>query len=137
VSPFLRRHQTLPNEAIVVRGGEINSLIKLVEDARDLFAVLERRGEEPCYGMSVCSLPDRTAHEIARFVGTARLPQTKMRVSTVGALSKGGYEVVPSGQRGHATLIFPELPTDDDWDNLQQLFGGPEDNPVARKPRNA
>lgn len=137
MSPFLRRHETLPSEALVVRGGELNSPIKLIEDAMDFFAFLEQRGEEPCYGISVCSLPDCTAHGIARSVGTARLPQARMRVSTVGALLEGGYQVVPSGYKGHATLIFPQLPTDDDWDNLQQLFSGPEDNPVARKPRNA
>jgi hypothetical protein len=137
VSPFLRRHETLPGEAIVVRGGEINSVIKLIEDALDFFAFLEHRGEEPCYGISVCSLPDCTAHEIARVAGTRHLPQTRMRVSTVGALTEAGYEVVPSGYTGHATLIFPGLPTDDDWTNLQHLFSAPEDNPVARKPRHA
>jgi hypothetical protein len=132
VAPYLRRDEDLPDDAIVVKGGLISNPEKLRGDALDCYAKLEVRGEEPVHGVSVCSLPDCTADEIARAVGTFRLPQTQMRVSTVGQLELYGYLVVPSGQYGHATLIFPGSPTEGDWENLQQIFDDPVDNPVAR-----
>lgn len=137
MAPYLRRHEVLPGEAVVIKGGLIHSASKLADDALDCFAKLQAQGEDPVYGVSVCSLPNRTAHEIARIAGTSRLPQAKMRVSSVEALELNGYEVVPSGWRGHATLVFPDRPTKQDWENLQQSFGDPVDNPVAKRAQNA
>jgi len=131
VAPYLRRHEVLPGDAVVVKGGLIQDPEKLRDDALDCYAKLEVRGEDPAYGVSVCSLPGRTADQIAREVGTIRLPQTQMRVSTVSQLERYSYVVVPSGQTGHATLIFPRPPTEEDWGNLQQIFG----DPVARGKR--
>jgi len=125
----------LPEGAIVIRGGMLASARDLAGDAQDCFDWLERRGEAGVYGISVGSLPDGTADQIARALGTDRLPHPRMRISTVAALRGCGCEVVPSGRRGHATLIFGDAPTDEDWKNLQAAFSEEADNPVARKPR--
>jgi hypothetical protein len=128
----------LPDEAVVVIGGLIPSTKKLARDARvNRDWLIERGEQDPPYCVSVCSLPASTAHEIARAATTERLPQTMMRVSTVADLRQYGYEVVPSGRSPHASLIFAEAPTDVDWNNLQDAFSEPEDNPVAERPRNA
>lgn len=128
----------MPDEAVVVIAGLLRSPKKLARDARVNRNKLMERGEEDApYSVSVCSLPEGTAHDIARAATTERLPQTMMRVSTVAALRAYDYPVVPSGRSPHASLIFADLPTDEDWKNLQDAFSEPEDNPVAERPRNA
>jgi hypothetical protein len=136
VAPYLRKDEILPDEAVVVKGGEVRSRSQIDKDAERLFAFLESRGEDGAYGTSVCSLPDLTARQIAEAVTTTLLPHPRMRVSGVAVLRGYGFEVVPSGRPGHATLIFAEAPTDEDWNHLQEAFSEPEENPVARKARN-
>jgi hypothetical protein len=123
----------LPDQAVVVRGGRMVSRESLRESAEDYFAWTKAQTGEGIYGLSVCSLANQTGDEIAHAVGTARLPQTTMRESTVGTLRGFGYEVLPSGPAGHATLVLPNPPSDDDWDNLEEAFDEPRHNPVARK----
>ena len=105
----------------------------LWESAMDYFAMTQAEAGEGVYGLSVCSLPDSTAEQIAEAAGTGRLPQTTMRTSTVGTLRAFGYDVVPTGQSPHATLTLPNPPSDTDWEHLQQAFDSPRHNPVARK----
>ncbi len=66
--------------------------------------------------------------EIAR---RAELPHAVIRTSTVGRIREAGYDVAPSGGRGHADLKLPSPPSDDDWKKLNEVFGEPEPN-VAR-----
>src|SRR4051812_24908033 len=98
--------QRLPDEAGVIRGGRVGLTAALRESAADCFA------KTGTCGLSVCSLPDLSAEEIAIEVGTGRLPHPTMRRSTVGALRAVGFDVVPSGHYGHATLKLPDAPTD-------------------------
>lgn len=135
--PYLRRDEVLPGDAVVIRGG---ILAETPEDIRvqaeGEYLRLEQDGDpEPVYGLSVWSLPAMSAEEVAQAVGTDDLPHKRMRATTVGALATRGYEVVPSGPPSHATIVFPGPPTYDDWQNLQQSFGDPIDNPVARARR--
>ena len=110
---------------------------RLKAAADDYFTMTKVETGTGIFGLSVCSLPGRTADAIATIVGTDRLPHTWMRESTVGRLHEAGFDVVPTGWRGHATLMLPNPPTDDDWNRLEAAFDKPRDNPVARKGRNA
>jgi hypothetical protein len=135
---YLRRDEVLPGDAVVIRGG---ILAETPEDIRvqaeGEYLRLEREDDpEPVYGLSVWSLPAVSAEAVAEAVGTDDLPHKRMRATTVRDLEACGYEVVPSGPPSHATIVFPGPPTYDDWQNLQQSFGDPMDNPVARARRN-
>jgi alpha-beta hydrolase superfamily lysophospholipase len=89
----------------------------------------------------VLRLSDRTrdalseGEVIAEVAGAERLPHARMRTTTVQALHACGYEVVPSDWRGHATIVLPGPATVEDWQNLQESFGAPIDNPVGRSRR--
>ncbi|MBV8987446.1 MAG: hypothetical protein JO372_02690 [Solirubrobacterales bacterium] len=134
---YLRRDEILPDEAVVVRGGILGGGVEeLQEQAEDEFTRLLVEGDpDPVYGLSVCSLPNMTADEIAVAVGPERLPHARMRTTTVEALRACGYEVVPSAWRGHATIVLRGPATEEDWHNLQESFGEPMDNPVGRRRR--
>ena len=56
-----------------------------------------------------------------------------IRQTDVGRLRDVGFDVVLSGRPGHATLTFQGLPSDKDWDELQQAFDEPEGNPFPRE----
>lgn len=115
----------LPDDAIVVRGGE------MAPDRVQKNALAHFR-DCGVYGVSVWSIPDLSAHEIVRTVRRADpldLPHGQMRISTVGQIREAGYELVPTGPRHHFTLLLPTPPTDDDWDRLQALFAGPHSCP--------
>ena len=114
--------QPLPDEALVVRGG-VMELAVLETNAQTHY---DEFGE---YALSVYSLPDRSADEIALL---ASLPHAKIRVSTVGRLREAGYPVVPSpGPPGHADLELPHPPTEGDWRVLDALFDPPRPNPAG------
>lgn len=91
------------------------------------------------YGITVWSWPGETAEQIARRVGTERLPHPDMRLSTVEricepSLSEGlRFELIKTGPDGHYTLVLPSPPTDDDWNALELAFEEPQANPVARR----
>ena len=61
-----------------------------------------------------------------------RLPNGQVRQTTAGRLRADGYDVFPSCWFGHATLRFPGLPTEEDWDRLQKAFMPREKNPYPR-----
>lgn len=136
--PYLRRDEVLPGDAVVVKGGRMGGGLEAVQEKAntEFQRLVDEDDPEPVYGLSVCSLPGMTAEEIAEVAGTDNLPHPKMQTSTVATLAKFGYEVVPSEWRGHATLVFPGPPDEEDWQNLQESFGPPIDNPVARSKRN-
>ena len=135
---YLRRDEVLPGDAVVVMGGSMGGgLDKLQEKAETEFQrLVDEEDAEPVYGLSVCSLPDMTAEQIAEVAGTENLPHPRMQTSTLETLEAFGYEVVPSEWYGHATLVFSGLPDESDWQNLQQAFSAPIDNPVGRGKRN-
>lgn len=88
---------------------------------------------EGVYGLSVCSLPDSSADEIVEAVGQDRLPHSKIREANVGLLRSYGFDVVPTGPPGHATLTLDGPPTELIWDTLEEAFSDARPNPVARK----
>lgn len=135
---YLRRDEILPGDAVVIMGGSMGGgLENIQEKAETEFQRLVDEGDpEPVYGLSVCSLRNMTAVEIAQVAGTENLPHPRMQTSTVATLEALGYEVVPSEWPGHATLIFPGPPDEPDWQNLQKAFSAPIDNPVGRSNRN-
>lgn len=117
------QEHSLPDEAFVVRFGRM--LRRDLERSALKYAAFHP-GE---YGISVFSLPDRSWREIASGAG---LGHSVIRVSTVGAIRSGGYDVVPSppaDPRGHSTLMLPTEPTDEDWEKLWEVFGEPIPNP--------
>jgi len=120
--------QPLPGDAVVVRGG-------IMGDQQKLHAsVLEEYGISIRYGLSVFCHPGLTAEEIAQFVGTTWLPQSKMRPTTVAALRAIGLDVVRDDAEvpAHALVLFNAEPTHADWDAVEQTFEAPRPNPVRR-----
>jgi hypothetical protein len=132
---YLRRDEVLPGEAVVIRGGILGGgLEEIKAQAEDEFMRLQVEGDpDPVRGLSVCSLPDMTAEQIAEAVGTERLPHSRMRATTVETLRSHGYEVVASDWPGHATIALRGPASEQDWQNLQKSFGEPMDNPVGRR----
>lgn len=95
------------------------------------------------HALSLWSFPERpemNAQQVAMEVGIVAgelgitlLPNSMLRWSTAGELRTLGYSVESGGgPRGHVTLRFEGVPTDDDWANLEQAFSPPERNPIAR-----
>ncbi len=72
-----------------------------------------------------------TAQEIAREVGTGRLPHDAMRGVPAGELREGGYEVIWKGRQHHVQIKLDALPTEKDVERLNTIYPGPECNPVA------
>lgn len=106
----------LPDDAVVVRGG-------LMLPAGLALSVQSHFDTEGVYALSVFSVPGKTADEI---VSGVFLPHSTLRESTVGRLRAAGYDVVSSpGPPGHADLILPNSPTDDDWQALDETFDAP------------
>ncbi len=116
--------QRLPDDAVVVRGG-LMSAADLSLGAQTHFDA------EGAYALSVFSVPGKTADEIARGVP---LPHSMIRESTVGRLRAAGYDVVSSlGPPGHADLILPNPPTDDDWQALDKTFDAARPSPATMR----
>lgn len=84
------------------------------------------------HALSARCVPGCDAHEVAHQTPPCHLPQNKMRVAQVGALREHGYDVTLTGEPGHASVFLPTPPMDTDWQNLEEIFGDPEDNPVAK-----
>lgn len=86
---------------------------------------------ERIYALSVFSVPEMSADEIARAVP---LRHSMIRESTAGRLRAAGYEVVSSpGPPGHADLLLPNPPTDNDWRALGAAFDSPRPNPATMR----
>jgi hypothetical protein len=123
----------LPDEAVVVRAGVMASFEDVRESAETNFRTTRKGSGKGIYGISVCSLPDRSMEEIMRDIPEdKRFRNRRVRQSTVGTLRREGYDVLPSGWFGHATLTFPSLPTEEDWERLQEAFMDDQQNPYRR-----
>lgn len=85
------------------------------------------------YGLSSWSIPGKTAAEVAEVVGTEALPHPKMRACTVGELRSAGFEVRPTPPpEAHVDIDLPGALTPGLHAALDDVFGPPEPNPVAR-----
>ncbi len=78
--------------------------------------------------------PGLSAEEIAHFVGTTWLPQSKMRPTTVASLREIGFDVIRDDAEipAHALILFNAEPTSADWDAVEHVFEAPRPNPVRR-----
>ena len=107
------RPERLPDDAVVVRGG-------LMLSADLAISAQSHHDAEGSHALSVFSRAGMTADELSRAVP---LPHSMIRESTVGRLRAAGYDVVTSpGPLGHADLVLPNPPTDDDWRLLDESF---------------
>lgn len=84
----------------------------------------ERHG---LYGLSFWGDNGLTLDEIATLAG---LPQSRVRVSTVGVLRSAGLEPVRSGRHPHLTIKWGTSPTDDELESLARLFSEDVPNPA-------
>lgn len=82
------------------------------------------------YAVSVFSVPDMDAHEIALLAGR---PNRQMRVSTCARIRSLGYEIVRSEDEapGHADIKLPQEPTDEVLQAIADAFDDPQPNPAA------
>jgi hypothetical protein len=111
----------LPDEAVVVRFG-----VAAPDTLRK--SALAQHDETSDFGLSVVSLPGKSADELARLAG---LRHPKIRETTVATIRRAGYEVVPDEPpEGHALIMLPRLPTDDDYQRVSDVFSPPRPNPV-------
>jgi len=115
----------LPDDAIVVRGGQMasGSLQDNAEVHNDEFP------DE--WAISVSCAPDLDGPAIA--LASPWIRNTKVRLSTVGALRALGHEVLPSGKFPHADLKLREEPSETLWEELRGAFPTMIDNPQLRK----
>lgn len=112
----------LPDDAVVVRGG----LMTAADLERSVQIHFDSEGS---YALSVFSVPGARTDAIA--VGVP-LRHSKIRQSTVGRVRAAGYDVVSSaGPPGHADLVLPNPPTDEDWTALDAAFDPPCPNPAT------
>ena len=112
--------EPLADETFVIRGG----LMEIVPLRIAIEACRRRAG---FYGLSFCGENSLSVPEITRL--TTRLPQPRIRVSTIGRLRALGYELYRSGPRPHLTLKFEISPTDSGLKELVGAFGPDIPNP--------
>jgi hypothetical protein len=123
-----RAAQWLPDDAVVVRSGEMK--------LRDYInAVLNHYRKYQEYALTVWCLPGLDAHEVAHELGTDYLPHGKFMETTVGRVRAAGFELMLSPKEqgypeGHCDLFCE--PSEEDWQRLRPLFGEPMTNPVRR-----
>ena len=107
----LRDEPPLPDDAIVVRGGEMKTE-NLEMTAGTNF---DEFGE---YAISVSSELGLTARQIHE----TYIVHRKARVSRAGRLRSSGYELKPTHGPGHYDLVLPNPPSPEDWDKLREAF---------------
>jgi hypothetical protein len=107
-----------PNDAFVVRGGEMLSA--------DLNLAAEKcLAEYGRYGISVWSQAGRTVQEIAELGG---IPNTFVRLCTAGELRQRGFPLTKTGGQGHYTLFFEDAPNEATWSALRAVLSRRERN---------
>lgn len=111
----------LPDEAVVVRGGQMASeTLRINAEAH--------RAEFPGeWAISVSSADVLNEREIAE--ASPWILNGSVRVSSVGAIRALGHDVVPSGQFPHADLILDSAPSEILWEDLRGVFDDPIPNP--------
>lgn len=115
----------LPDDAVVMRYG-LSSPDTLHKTA---LAHHDARGD---FAISARSRPGMTAEQLALLEPTQG--HAKMRASTVGAFRRAGYDVVPDEPPpGHALIMLPRLPVDDDYVVASATFSEPRNNPARQR----
>jgi hypothetical protein len=113
--------------ALVVRGGELSSPSR----EKNLRSVHEAYG---AWGICVKAASGMTPEEIAH---QGPIHNRTMLVAEASALGVAGFRVVeePKGEELDALILFPDEPTDEDWDTLRDALSaqGVRDNPAYRR----
>ena len=104
-------------------------LADLADNARNHFDIVSKYEGREEWALSVNSIPDAGAEDIAR---RAAKPNKMMRVSTVGAVEAlGCVREVRSDwtENGHANIVFHAEPSCDDLLSVESVFSPPVANP--------
>jgi hypothetical protein len=108
----LRDEPPLPDDAIVVRGGEMKQESLEVAAGTNF----DEFGE---YGLTVYSEEGLTAREMhTKYLSRYR----KARESTVGKIRQLQCELKPTHEPGHYDIVFPKKPSPEDLDGLRGIF---------------
>jgi hypothetical protein len=112
--------QQLPDDAVVVRGGTMQSrdLDRNAADHHDEFPDEWAISVWSARGVDVDGLTQR-----------APIRNPQICVCTVGALREIGHETAPSDEFPHADLKLRDEPSEALWEELREVFGGPTENP--------
>jgi len=100
-------------------------LADLADNARNHFDIVSKYEGREEWALSVNSIPDAGAEDIAR---RAAKPNKMMRVSTVGAVEAlGCVREVRSDwtENGHANIVFHAEPSCDDLLSVESVFSPP------------
>jgi hypothetical protein len=120
-----RESDDLPDDAIVVRGGLMQNIDEMVEDARDEMARVGHPGLSVRAGVGVT---------LVELVRAGQVPHNQIVVSTAGRVRKDGYSFVKIPGEYHYNIVLPSLePTT--VAQLADSFDGPQPNPVPRNER--
>jgi hypothetical protein len=112
----------LPDGAVVIRFGE-----SVPETLRK--TALAHHDERGDFAISAVSRAGATADELASL---GALAHPKIRETTVGRIRAAGYDVISDElPEGHALIMLPRLPADDDWTAISDLFDPPRLNPAT------
>lgn len=125
--------ESLPDEAVVVRGGVMTTVQTLRSTVERCFR------DEGMYDISVWASAELDADSIARSVrerdpSCEHLPHKRMQTASVGDIRNVGADVLlTEPPEGHHSIRFDACPTDDQLEALIQAFDPPQDNPAARR----
>lgn len=112
--------EELPAESVVVRYGEM-------KDQDLTVSVWSEYDDTGRWGLSVLCRPKLTALQL---INLGPLKHRVFRVSTVGAISEIGPDVLPDNDDPpHAWIMYQVEPTPKDWGNLRAVFGDLALNP--------
>jgi hypothetical protein len=117
--PPRRDEPELPSTAIVVRGG-----MMFRETVEQALAVTVQRFD--LYLLSVVAHPTLTAREVWE---RAPSKHTKVRVSTAGQLRECGFELIPTFDAPHYSILLPGPLNLDMWTALDDAFSPPTKDP--------
>jgi hypothetical protein len=126
----------LPDDAIVIRGGETMTVEHLRASAIGHHARCVAWHKRRCYWLSVNSVPNADLAEVA---AKARRLNGKICPSTVGAIRRAGWNIVPTprSKTAHCDVYLDDdrsVPTESALRALIAAFGAPVPN-TGRPPR--
>jgi len=134
VSGGNQAQSALPPDAVVIRGGKDMTITTLASGFDNYCQKRREHGLSDEYAISVNSLPGVTLQELAM---VAKLPNSSVTPTTVGAVEEAGFEVIPTPTTNpsHCSVflqgIHSAAPTLSQLVRLQGAFGQPIENPAA------